>query len=267
MDPTRTSPETTPEPSGKQPSPRRGRLYRIPVLGAIAYVVWPPRTKPASLPRRIVSWVAAVVAVFGIGMVAYPWFGQSYPGFFRTPVEKLIAWSNFLSDMEANKIQDRLASEFAAIGDIGDAKDGDPITRLIIPKLGVDTIVVEGTSPSALKAGAGHYPQTPLPGSRGNVAIAGHRTTYGRPFNQVHRLEAGDRVILITPVGKFTYELTKNPWITSPYDWSVIDPSKKPLLTLTTCNPMGSASERLIARAKLVKTEPLDGAGSGGKAA
>ena len=76
---------------------------------------------------------------------------------------------------------------------------GDALTRIKIPKLGVDVVVVEGTTPAALKAGAGHYRGTPLPCETGNVAIAGHRTTYGKPFAQMDRLGPGDQIILRRP--------------------------------------------------------------------
>lgn len=133
-----------------------------------------------------------------------------------------------------------------------------PVTRLIIPKLAVDTIVVEGVTQEALKTGAGHYPGTPLPGETGNVAIAGHRTTYGKPFNRLDELVPGDRVTLETPTGTYVYEMVPpfdghpNPWIVQPTDFSVIESTPQPMLTLTTCNPKGSARERLIARLKLV---------------
>jgi LPXTG-site transpeptidase (sortase) family protein len=233
----------------------RQRLYRIPIIGTIAYVIWPPRRSP-SLIRRGVSTVLAVVAILGIGMAAYPWQGQNYPGFYRVPVEKLIEWSNFLSDMQTNRLQDELAKEFANLKALG-LKEGDPLTRIEIPKLGVDTIVVQGTSPSALRAGAGHYPSTPLPGAAGNVAIAGHRTTYGRPFNQVDALQPKDTIILTTPIGRYTYAVSKAPFITHPFDWTIIAKSKEPILTLTTCHPKGSARQRLIVRAKLIKKEPV----------
>ena len=58
----------------------------------------------------------------------------------------------------------------------------------------VNVVVVEGTSVAALQAGAGHYPETPYPCAQGNVAIAGHRTTYGRPFNRLNDMRPGDRV-------------------------------------------------------------------------
>jgi len=236
-------------------APWRQRLYRIPVLGTVAYVVWPPRRK-ASYVRRSFSAALAIVAILGIGMAAYPWAGASYPGFYRIPVEKLIDWSNFLSDLQHNRIQGLLAKEFAGLHGLA-LKEGDPLTRIEIPAIGVDTIVVQGTSPSALRAGAGHYPNTPLPGQRGNVAIAGHRTTYGRPFNRIDELKPGDSIILTTPVGRYTYIISRPPWITSPFDWSVVANTKDPELTLTACHPKGSANQRIIIRAKLTKSEPV----------
>src|SRR5581483_9455144 len=119
---------------------------------------------------------------------------------------------------------------------------GDSLTRLRIPKLGVNVVVVEGTSASALRAGAGHYPETPLPCDVGNVGIAGHRTTYGKPFNQIDRLKPGDLVQLDTPVGTCTYQVAKAPFIVQPDDFSVVSPPDDPTarwLTLTSCNPKG----------------------------
>lgn len=237
-------------------APWRQRMYRIPVLGTIAYVVWPPRTGKPSNWRRGISSVLAVIAILGIGMAAYPWAGEKYPFFYRIPVEKLIEWSNFLSDLQTNKLQSRLEKQFAACSPLC-TKEGQPLTRIEIPTLGVDTIVVQGTSPSALRAGAGHYPTTPLPGQHGNVAIAGHRTTYGRPFARVDALKVGDKIILTTPVGRYTYAVSRPPFVTNPFDWSIIAKSKDPLLTLTTCHPKGSARERLIVRAKLVQSRAV----------
>jgi LPXTG-site transpeptidase (sortase) family protein len=242
----------------RKPMPQwRQRVYRLPVLGTVAYVVWPPRTHRPSNIRRSLSAALAVIAILGIGMAAYPWAGQRYPSFYRTPVEKLIEWSNFLSDLQTNRLQDKLEKRFLACGNQFCRGEGDPLTRIEIPKLGVNTIVVEGTSASALKAGAGHYRSTPLPGQRGNVAIAGHRTTYGRPFNGVESLNKGDTVILTTPVGRYTYRIGGAPWITHPLDWSVVAKSNDYLLTLTTCHPKGSARQRIIVRAKMVRSEPV----------
>ncbi|MGH9302519.1 MAG: class E sortase, partial [Acidimicrobiales bacterium] len=76
---------------------------------------------------------------------------------------------------------------------------GHSLTRIKIPKIGVNVVVVEGTTESALQAGAGHYPNTPLPCTVGDVAIAGHRTTYGKPFANIDKLGPGDVIELDTP--------------------------------------------------------------------
>src|SRR5919205_1099741 len=90
---------------------------------------------------------------------------------------------------------------------------GDPITKISIPAADLKpTVGGGGTGASALRAGAGHYPNTPLPGEEGNVAIAGHRTTYGKPFANLDRLKVGDEIFLETPVGNYTYKVTKDPF-------------------------------------------------------
>jgi LPXTG-site transpeptidase (sortase) family protein len=235
----------------------RGAMYRLPLVGAIAYVISPPRTKAPSLLRRTLSWTSLAVAAIGVGMVAYPVWGAHYPGFYRVPVERAIEWTNVLSDLHANNLQEKLKKRFVAVSPARPAAIGEPLTRLEIPKLGVDTIVVEGTSLAALKAGAGHYPQTPLPGAKGNVSIAGHRTTYGRPFNRVEELKPGDKIILTTPVGVYTYEVARAPWITSPEDFAVIGNTPDAVLTLTSCHPKGSARQRIIVRAKLIASKAV----------
>src|SRR5207245_8853178 len=66
--------------------------------------------------------------------------------------------------------------------------DGDPVGVIKIDKIGVDKVVVEGTSVPDLRKGPGHYTGSPLPGQLGNAAIAGHRTTYGAPFGALDQL-------------------------------------------------------------------------------
>jgi sortase A len=148
-------------------------------------------------------------------------------------------------------------------------KTGQGLTRLRIPKLGIDVMVVEGTTPAALEAGAGHYPGTPLPGEAGNVAIAGHRTTYGRPFNRLDELGPRDDVILDTPIGEDVYRVVPpfdghpNPWVVGPDDFSVVAQRPGHWLTLTTCHPKGSDLHRLVLRLRLVARRPLHGAADG----
>jgi sortase A len=92
----------------------------------------------------------------------------------------------------------------------------------------------------------------------GNVAIAGHRTTFGRPFNHLDEMRQGDEVLLETPFKVFHYVVVpafgghKNPWPVKPDATDVLQNAPgKYLLTLTTCHPKGSARQRLILRLEL----------------
>ena len=167
----------------------------------------------------------------------------------------------FYTNLQQNRLQGEKTRQLASpeLKDAyrnGTLKDGDALTRIQIPAIDVDVVVVEGTSATALRAGAGHYPSTPLPCEAGNVAIAGHRTTYGKPFANVDRLKPKDVIVLETPIGKCTYTVSRAPYIVGPKDFSVVanDPSQHSL-TLTTCHPKGSAAKRLIIKATLTKGE------------
>ncbi len=128
---------------------------------------------------------------------------------------------------------------------------GSPVGTITIPKIDLSMVVVEGTGDAQLQAGPGHYPGTPLPGERGNAAIAGHRTTYLHPFYNLNELVRGDPITIETVQGIFLYHVTASEAV-PPTDVSVVDPTRRPMLTLTTCNPRFSASQRLVVHAVLV---------------
>ena len=128
---------------------------------------------------------------------------------------------------------------------------GDAIAILRIPKIGVDSAVVQGIERPDLRKGPGHYPLTPLPGQLGNAAIAGHRTTYGAPFYRLDELVKGDDISIRTAAGTYHYAVTGQ-LIVPPTDVSVLDATPDATLTLTTCNPRYSARQRLVVHATLV---------------
>jgi len=128
--------------------------------------------------------------------------------------------------------------------------EGQPDGIIQIPKIGLDMVFVEGTGTADLRLGPGHYPGTPLPGQPGNAAIAGHRTTYLHPFYNLNEMAAGDPIYVTTAQGFFKY-VTTQLLIVNPSDVAVVAPSPTPELTLTTCNPRFSASQRLVLQASL----------------
>jgi sortase A len=146
---------------------------------------------------------------------------------------------------------------------------GQGLTRLVIdnPRVSVNVLVVQGTTTDALRAGAGHYVDTPYPCRIGNVGIAGHRTTYGRPFNRIDQMRVGDRITLVTPLQRCVYRVVPgfgghaNPWIVAPTASAVVGQAgllgTGHWLTMTSCNPKGSNAQRIILRSELVSASPV----------
>lgn len=138
---------------------------------------------------------------------------------------------------------------------------GDPIGRIEIPAIGVDYISLQGVDLKWLKEGPGHFPQTPLPGQPGNVALAGHRTTYAAPFNRLDELQPGDEITFETLQGRFTYrvdahetEIGQPPsghFIVKPTEVGILDQDGTNKVTLVACNPKYSARERIVVTATL----------------
>ena len=186
--------------------------------------------------RRLLSGLSVLLLLGGVGLVGFPFATNMWQGRIQERLDDQIASPELQQAYKERKVE-----------------TGDSLPRIKIPALSLDTVVVEGITPSALRAGAGHYPQTPLPCEGGNVSIAGHRTTYGRPFGNVDQLKPGDTIELTTPIGGCVYQVSRAPFVVAPSELSVIDPTPERSLTLTTCHPKGAAAQRLIIRATWVK--------------
>lgn len=125
------------------------------------------------------------------------------------------------------------------------------LTKLSIPKIGLENIVLEGASQHSLLLGPAHLSASAVPGSIGNAVIAGHRDTF---FRHVHSLRYGDDIYLLKSGRRFHY-IVRSRRIVEPTDLSVLKATKDSELTLITCYPthaIGPAPRRLIIVAKLV---------------
>lgn len=125
------------------------------------------------------------------------------------------------------------------------------LTRLLIPKIGLSAIVVEGTNHAALKVGPGHLEGSALAGNPGNAVITAHRDTF---FRHIVELKKGDPILVQRNGRSFTYEVTGQE-IVEPDDLAVAEPTSDNRLTLITCYPtyyIGPAPKRLIVTAKLI---------------
>ena len=221
------------------PARAEPELKRAPENAVERLVVLLKRKKAARIALSALSFALLAGAA---GVIGYPFYTNLYQNRLQGQLDRQLA-SPELRDAYLDR----------------DVQEGDSLTRIKIPKIGVDVVVVEGTSASALRAGAGHYPSTPLPCEIGNVAIAGHRTTYGRPFHDLDQLEPGDLITLETPVGTCTYQMHIPPIIVKPTDVQVVrNTPNHARLTLTTCHPKGSARQRLVVSAAMVSAETFD---------
>ncbi len=130
-------------------------------------------------------------------------------------------------------------------------RDGQPAALLEIPDIGLHQVVVKGTSATDLMAGPGLMANTAPPGTDGNSVIAGRRSTGGAPFGRLGDLRRGDRITVVTSLGKFTYAVTGVGTVTSGAV-DPISPTSEPRLTLVTSNPPLLATGRLFVVSKLV---------------
>lgn len=194
-----------------------------------------------------------------------------------------VVWQVWWTDVTAERAQSRVVTQLEqdfsrpppapsneaatrdSVSGAADAPHGRAFAILRIPRFGSDYArpVYAGTDDATLRKGVGHYIGTARPGAVGNFALAGHRTTYGRPFSEVERLVTGDRIVVETAQTSYVYRVASTK-IVDPRQTEVIAPVPGEVgavptdarLTLTTCHPRYSAEQRYIVHAKLVRDRP-----------
>ena len=130
----------------------------------------------------------------------------------------------------------------------------DVVGRLTILSANINHYVVFGVEDDKLEYGPGYIVGTSLPGTGGNFAIAGHRTTYGAPFGNLDRVQLGETIIFQTNTNEYKYKVV-DVQIVSPTDNYVLQNFGDDRITLTTCHPKFSAKQRLIVVGQLEKVE------------
>jgi sortase A len=138
-----------------------------------------------------------------------------------------------------------------------DLAEGEAFGRLVIPAIGLDAIVLPGTTTADLRKGPGWIEWTQQPGPEGTFGIAGHRTTYGAPFRRIGELAEGDTIDFYSPYRRYSYAVWRTLTV-RPDQIEVMDPIGEPLLALSACHPPYSARYRLIVQAKLVEVQRLE---------
>lgn len=161
------------------------------------------------------------------------------------------------TNLNESRQQDQLALAFELPHTVAPKPDyGDAVGKISIPSLGVDKFIVAGVDWKSLKKGPGLFPNSPLPCQLGNVALAGHRTTFGAPFGRINELKEGDKIELEGTSGPCTYTVKGTPTIVAPTAVKVIRTTDetKAILTLVSCHPKWTASKRIVITAEIEPT-------------
>jgi sortase A len=197
------------------------------------------------ITRPILRFVASVLITSGLLMLA--------------DAGLTLAWQEPISAYLAQLQQDKLGHELdssgtrslvrqeeAAVASIRDmkqriaklaaaerkrAKKGHPIGRIELPTLHRHYVVVQGTDEGTLRKGPGHYPGT---------------------FRTINQLKAGDPIVMKMTYATFTYRVEKTQVVKPDALWITHPVKGEERLVLSACNPLYSASHRIIAFAKLV---------------
>jgi sortase A len=136
-----------------------------------------------------------------------------------------------------------------------ESREGDPLGRILVPRLGLSMIFVNGTDDSTLERGPGRALRTFMPGENRLVYIAGHRTTFLAPFSHIEALRRGDRVKLELPYATFVYAVTRHV-VVAASDLAVLRSGRRELLALQACHPRFFATHRYIVYARPIEVIP-----------
>ncbi|MBQ9019787.1 sortase [Candidatus Saccharibacteria bacterium] len=147
-----------------------------------------------------------------------------------------------------------------------------PDPKLIIPKLNVDVPIHfgisndEATVMDAMNSGVAQFSipgASAMPGQVGNLAISGHsagdiysNNQYKFIFSGLERLVAGDTIYINYESKRYTYTVTKLNTVEPTDVAALVYETKKPMLTLITCTPLGTSQYRLLVTAEQVDPAP-----------
>ncbi|HEY7207914.1 MAG TPA: class E sortase [Gaiellaceae bacterium] len=135
---------------------------------------------------------------------------------------------------------------------------GEAIGRIVIGRIGLTMILVDGTDHESLKKGPGRDLRTYMPGQNRLVYIAGHRTTYLAPFSHIDDIKPGDYIRLEMPYATFVYRAFRHS-IVPATDLAALHSPRHELLRLQACHPRFFATHRYLVDARLVSVQPRNG--------
>ena len=207
--------------------------------------------------RKIIRYLGIALIIIGLAIIIWPLYTNFIMA--RREADILTSWNvelASLQDTNDNKEIESTNNKEDLILE-KDTKLVDPEKKLpfkiSIPEIDLEWIVNEGTDYRTLREGPGFYIGSTLPGEAGTCVVAGHRTTYGAPFNRLDELEEGDEIFLETDGNEeFTYIVTGKKAVI-PTDMSVLENTDYPTLLLSTCTPKYFSTRRLVIFARIIE--------------
>ncbi len=184
------------------------------------------------------SGTAVILLALGLGLGLAAWYGISLARTYRYQQQHQ-------ADLNTEVMRVALRPALLVA-----PPEGALLGSVSIPRVGVSSVIIEGSAAQYLALSVGHIPGTALPGRAGNVALAAHRDTFFRGLEHVRR---GDDILLTTSQGTRLYQVDSTR-VVMPTDVHVLDDIGRPILTLVTCYPfhfVGNAPQRLIVQARL----------------
>jgi len=220
-----------------------------------------------SVVTRVVRWLGWLSVTSGAVVLLYVAYLLWFTGLetSRAQTEFAANWSLAVLDRSVTPIDALDAADEATTDPVEPVEPvelGDLYAALWFERGGIRILhldplyVLEGATLSKLRAGPVRYPESDRPGGAGNLAIAGHRSTYGSPFWAIDELTKGDTIHVMDRQGREWVYAYQEQRVVEPTDVWVIgeDPRATgvPTITLTTCHPRGSSQLRLIVWGELV---------------
>lgn len=184
-----TTRPTAPRRRAKTPRPPKPPRYSPREMRTLA---------PLSRTQIVVRSILLLVVVTQVGFLLH-----------------LTVYSHLRHALLQSQLRGQLTSELAAgIAPVGEGTfenallaDGAPVARISIPAIGLDEIVVEGTSSVALQSGPGHRRDTVLPGQTGTSVLLGRTSAYGGPFSRIQELAPGETISVVTGQGESLFKV------------------------------------------------------------
>jgi LPXTG-site transpeptidase (sortase) family protein len=159
--------------------------------------------------------------------------------------------TNTYATLWQQRLEDRWASLVAAGEPVAPAI-GAPVAKIVIPRLGLERVVLEGSDRSILRKGPAHIPGSPLPGGEGNAVIRGHRLLWSGPFRDLDKLGLGSEIHVQTLEGTAVY-LVAGVFRQEGRRIDMFEQTALPYLTLVTSDPPLRADGTLVVRAAMVE--------------